>query len=200
LTDKLTNVTEIFRKLMMHDTATDTTVTAIDGTSFSPDVYLKVTPVNTAKEKANFMIASENVDKQKDSDPILKDKELVALYDVSMFKGNEKIQPDGRVQVKIKIPDNLKMRDGLNIIHISDEGTVTNMQAKREGDYLVFITDHFSQYGIVAKDNCLFGICKALGQYDAAKGICYDWIYISAGIIILTLTTLLFIKKRKTSP
>ena len=115
-----------------------------------------------------------------------------------MFKGDQEIKPDGRIQIKIKIPDNMKDREGLEIVHIMDDGTVINMNAEIKGDYIEFVTDNLVQYAIVANDNCLFGICKAFGQYDPEKGICYDWIYITIAIIlIIAITGLVVYKKKK---
>ena len=196
LEGELNSVTEALRKLMLYDTTTDTTVTGIDGTSFSPDVYLVVTPINQTDNKTNFKAASDKVEQAVQKISELKNKELISLYDVSMFKGSTKIQPDGKVQVKIKIPDNLKGREELDIIHIADDGTVTSMHAVREGDYLTFVTDHFSKYGIIAKSNCRFGICKAFGIYNPIKGVCYDWLFIAAAVIVLAGTAYAVYKRK----
>lgn len=190
LTGVLTDVTKALSKLMLHDAPTDTTVTAIDGKPFSPDVYIKVIPVDGIEKKAVFAVAAEEAEKTG-----LKDKELVALYDISMFRGDMEIQPDGRVQVKIKIPDSLKNRTGLDVIHIGD--TVTVMNAVREGDYLVFVTDHFSEYGVIAKNECLLGVCRALGLYKAASGICYCWILAVILLTLLILTGFVVFKRKK---
>jgi LPXTG-motif cell wall-anchored protein len=71
------------------------------------------------------------------------------------------------------------------------------MHAVREGDYLIFITDHFSEYGIIAKDNCWLGICKAFGIYNPVEGICYDWMFIAAALIILAGGGYMVYRKRK---
>jgi hypothetical protein len=195
----LNEAVEALRKLLLYDAPTDMTVAGIDGTTFSPDVYLVVTPIEQKQKesKANFVIAAEKIEKVADITSELQNKELVALYDVSMFKGNTKIQPDGKVQVKIKIPDNLKDREGLDIIHVADDGTVTVMHATRDGDYLIFVTDHFSEYGIIAANNCWLGICNALGIYNSTEGVCYCWIFMIAGAILLFGTVYIVYKRSK---
>ena len=114
------------------------------------------------------------------------------------MKGNVKIQPDGKVQVKIKIPEGFNKREGLNIIHIADDGTINSTHATNDGEYLTFITDHFSQYGIVAKNTCWLGICNALGIYEKDGGVCYDWTFVlGAAVIILGAGSAIVYKKRK---
>jgi len=151
LIKQLDETVKILKKLMLYDADTDTTVTGIDGTSFTTDVYLVVTPIDKDTDSAGFQLASDNVEAASKYISAVKGKELLALYDVSLFRDGIKIQPDGRVKVKIKIPEGLRNRTGLDIIHIADNGTVTPMNAYVEGEYLVFITDHFSDYAIVAK-------------------------------------------------
>jgi LPXTG-motif cell wall-anchored protein len=145
------DATAVLRKLMLHDDNTDTTVTGIDGTSFTTDVYLVVTPIDEHSNEEKFDRVSANVENASKTISELKEKELLVLYDVSLFRDNIKIQPDGKVKVKIKIPESLRNRTGFDIIHIADDGKVTTMNAAVEGEYLVFITDHFSDYAIVAK-------------------------------------------------
>lgn len=151
LLDKLNSDLDQLAKLMLHDDANDVTVTGIDGTTFDPDVYLVVTQIKSGNTDTEFTHAANSVKKAVDTILEIKGKELVALYDVSLFKGNVRIQPDGKVRIRIKIPENLIGRLGLDIVHISDDGTVTPMHAVVEDGYLVFITTHFSNYGIIAQ-------------------------------------------------
>ncbi|MFA9398676.1 MAG: YDG domain-containing protein [Clostridiaceae bacterium] len=151
--NKLNAAIEALILAMLYDKPTDTTVAGVDGTYFNPAVYLVVIPIaaDGAESKTQFKSAYSNVEKASKTNEELNEKELVALYDVSLFKGSTKVQPDGKIKVKIKIPDNLIGREGLDIIYIADDGEVTPMHATIEGEYLVFITTHFSDYAIVAK-------------------------------------------------
>lgn len=198
LTDKLNAVVDQLAKLMLYDSPNDVTVTGVDGTTFSPDTYLKVTPLTDSANSDATVKAQDAIDNAGKSDSKLQDKDLLVLYDVSMLKGETKIEPDGKVKVKIKIPDKYKGRKQLDIVHIADDGKVTLMNATIEGDYLVFITDHFSKYGIIAKDNCVLGICKAFGVYDRQNGICYDWVFVlGAAILVVGMGSFIFYKKKK---
>ncbi|MEG2017855.1 MAG: hypothetical protein RR128_05275 [Clostridium sp.] len=135
----------------VYDAETDVTVTGIDGTSFTPNVYLVVTPINEGTDEAKLKSASKGIEDASKYISSLEGKELLLLYDLSLFRDNLKIQPDGMVKVKIRIPEELRNRIGLDIVHIADNGTVTPMNATVEGDYLVFTTTHFSDYAIIGK-------------------------------------------------
>ena len=135
----------------IHENTNDVTVTGIDGTTFASNVYLVVTPLKNDNSKEKYNNAFNRVKIVSDNSSNLKGKELVALYDVSLFRDNIKVQPDGKVKVKIKIPEELRNRTGFDIVHIADDGTVTIMNAIEEDGYLVFTTTHFSEYAIVAK-------------------------------------------------
>lgn len=180
----LNDCLDALRKLMLHNAPNDVTVTGIDGTTFASDVYLIVTPFKADSKSTEFADSAAMVKKAADTISEIKGKELVALYDVSLFKDNVKIQPDGKVKVKIKIPDNLIGRAGLDIVHVADDGTVTTMHAVVEDGYLVFTTTHFSNYGIVAQP-----IVKALPKtgspVDSNLLLLGGALFIVAGMVVI---------------
>ena len=85
------------------------------------------------------------------------DKNAVVIisYDIFFTKGLQKIPAnvDGReFIVKILIPESQReigRRDQFQVIHVNEDGTFEIMNATREGNYMVFTTDHFSEYAIV---------------------------------------------------
>jgi LPXTG-motif cell wall-anchored protein len=186
LIKQLDDTVEVLKKLMLYDADTDTTVTGIDGTSFTTDVYLVVTPIDKDTNAAGFQAASDNVEDASKYVSAVKGKEILALYDVSLFRDGIKIQPDGKVKVKIKIPEGFRNRTGLDIIHIADNGIVTPMNAVVEGEYLVFITDHFSDYAIVAK-TIAKEIPKTGSSIDFSVLSVIGAIFILGGLLVLTL-------------
>lgn len=184
----LNDCLDALSKLMLHDENNDLTVTGIDGTTFESYVYLVVTPFKADNTNTKFTSRAENVKKTVNTISEIKDKELVALYDVSLFKDNVKIQPNGKVRVKIKVPDNLIGRSGLDIVHIADDGTVTPMYAVVEEGYLVFITTHFSDYAIVAEP-----IAKTIPKTGSAV----DFNLLIAGGVLLSLAGLAVIRRQR---
>ncbi len=77
-------------------------------------------------------------------------KEIKELYEIKLLLDGEPIQPDGFVKVKIKLTAEQKALEGLQIIYVSDLGVVTIIPSTIDGDYIIFTTDHFSNYGLIA--------------------------------------------------
>ena len=74
------------------------------------------------------------------------------VYDISLEKDGEKVQPTGDVTVKIKLPEGYDAAK-CQVWYIDGEGNKTNVKAKVEDGYLVFKTDHFSLYAVVELDH-----------------------------------------------
>ena len=74
---------------------------------------------------------------------------VAAAYDIYFsFGGVTQTLPNGNYGVRLLIPANLRDKN-LKVIHIADDGNVTDMDATRDGNYMVFETPHFSIYAIV---------------------------------------------------
>ena len=82
------------------------------------------------------------------SDGVAGDFEIVKAFDINLKnKDGVHVQPDGTVKVKLPLDWS---KDGVyKVYRVNDDGTLTDMNAYREGSYMVFDTDHFSIYVIV---------------------------------------------------
>lgn len=176
LVKKLDDLRNELSKLMLQDSPTGITMTGIGGTSFDPNAYLVVDPINEETNSSKITSAKESVKEATKNNDSLKGKELLTLYDIGIFKDNIKIQPNGKVQVKIAIPEEFKDKKGLDIVYISDDGKVVSMNAESDGEYITFITDHFSMYGIVANEE---------NGENSVKTNNYYWMLLAAGAIII---------------
>ena len=81
----------------------------------------------------------------------------VVVFDITLTKGGQKVQPATPVTVKIPIS---KAAGATNpkVYYVDSSGNVTDMNARVEGSYLLFETDHFSYYAITGTDNPTKGI------------------------------------------
>lgn len=79
-----------------------------------------------------------------------KEIDVLTAKDVSLVKNGQAATVGGKVIIRMLIDEALRNRDGLMVIFIADDGEITNMNATREGDYMVFETDHNSVYAIVS--------------------------------------------------
>ena len=82
------------------------------------------------------------------SNNVAGDFEIVKAFDITMKnKDGVHVQPDGTVKVKLPLDWS---KDGIyKVYRVNDDGTLTDMNAYREGSHMVFETDHFSVYVIV---------------------------------------------------
>ena len=74
---------------------------------------------------------------------------LSAAYDIFFTEdGENEVHPEGTFTVKLLIPETLRKKD-VKVVHLTDNGKVTDMEATRNGDYMTFTTDGFSVYFLV---------------------------------------------------
>lgn len=76
------------------------------------------------------------------------------LYDISLESNNVKIQPNGKVKVSILLPTNYD-RTNITVYRVENAGNKVEYTTKIENidnqDYVVFETDHFSNYVVAEK-------------------------------------------------
>lgn len=73
------------------------------------------------------------------------------LYDIKFLRGGKEVEPNGTVTIKIPVPAAMAGKT-IYVYRVEEDGSYTNMNAKVEGDYVVFTTDHFSKY-LVTTEN-----------------------------------------------
>lgn len=77
------------------------------------------------------------------------------LYNICFIKNQQEVQPNGKVTVKIPIPDGM-LANECRVYRQEPDGGWTYITAHVEGDFLVFETDHFSMY-LVTSDKTISG-------------------------------------------
>ena len=85
---------------------------------------------------------------------IIKDIKIRKIYNITMLKDGEPIQPKGSVEVRIPIPKGFD-RNKVRVYHIVNNDTMECVELDKkivgndiEGYYVVFTTDHFSYFAI----------------------------------------------------
>lgn len=83
----------------------------------------------------------------------------VTLYDINLLLNAQKIQPDGFVTVKIKLPDGVDPKR-CKVYHVIDDPVdpLVRYTTALEGNFIVFETDHFSEFAVVEVETVLSGI------------------------------------------
>lgn len=70
------------------------------------------------------------------------------LYNISFVKDDKLVQPNGKVTVRIPIPTGMQTNT-CKVYRQEENGRWTVIDARVEGNYLMFETDHFSYYAVV---------------------------------------------------
>ena len=73
------------------------------------------------------------------------------MFDISLSNNNTKIQPNGKVKVSIPVPAGFNTSK-IAVYYVAEDGTKTKIDATVKDGYIVFETDHFSNY-VVAEEN-----------------------------------------------
>ncbi|MBQ6264636.1 MAG: leucine-rich repeat protein [Clostridia bacterium] len=87
-------------------------------------------------------------------------KVKTALYfDISLYKNSIKTQPNGTVTVKIRIPSGVEP-DKCKVYHVTDDPVdpLVKFTSTLDGNYIVFTTDHFSEFAVLEIETVLEGI------------------------------------------
>ena len=72
-------------------------------------------------------------------------------FDIVFLKDGKECQPEGKVTVKIPVPEAMKDKtESLKVYHFAGK-KYTDMNAKQESGYLVFETGHFSVYVVASE-------------------------------------------------
>ena len=88
-----------------------------------------------------------------------------AVFDISLVKGGETVQPNGAVLVALPVPQGMNGSD-MRVYHIADNGAKTDMNAVYSNGFMIFDTDHFSVYSIEPTLNIVYGDADGSGEVD----------------------------------
>lgn len=129
---------------------TDKKITFESETALNNSYTLQTTvATKEAKEKAKDLL-KEYYKNKKD----IKDTTLVTLYDIKVSDGTNVIpMENGKFTISIDIDDDTEY-DSYKVIYINEDGEISEvLDAKREGNKIVFETTHLSTYGIIGYNN-----------------------------------------------
>lgn len=121
---------EIIDKETVFDTSTNTEAIFNKGT-FPSDVQMKV---EKGGENANFVFSGLF--------------SRYESYDISFESDGERVQPDGTVKISIKLPLSFNSKN-TKVYYVDENGNKTLIPSEYIDGYIVFETDHFSEYVLV---------------------------------------------------
>lgn len=81
----------------------------------------------------------------------LSSKSVKYLVDINVLNAGTVVpMQNTKMTIKIKLPSDLKGFDKYQVVYVKDGKIEETIEAKIEGEYLIFNTTHLSEYGIVA--------------------------------------------------
>ncbi len=94
--------------------------------------------------------------------------ENCVVYEISLVRDGIAVQPNGEVTVKIPVPDGMD-GNACKVYRQEADGSYTDMNAAYQDGYMVFTTDHFSQYVLTTEtlSTTTLGDVNADGKVDA---------------------------------
>lgn len=183
----------------------DTDATALknqnDGSGSGPsftDIILKEADFNTmvaAEEgiisKNTRLIATheecrESV--QKNLQTLLGEEyEMLSMYDMSLYDESKSIQPNGKLEIGIPIPEEYE-NAAVQIVYVDHDGNIKKHETRRSDGIAYAITDHFSIYGLAGVKNEE----KSIFSVDVV------YIVVGVAVIVAAFGTIFFIFQIKT--
>lgn len=125
--------TDTIAKLENAVTKDETTKVEI---TYTNDNFDKAVEVVVSEEIVNANIAFED------------EYENYKSYDISLFVDGQTVQPNGKVTVKIPVPATFNA-ETIAVYYVDKNGNKTKLDSKVENGFVIFETDHFSEYVIV---------------------------------------------------
>lgn len=117
---------------------------------------------------------------------------LCNAYDIHFLEDGTAIEVEGEFTVKLRVPKALQSKS-LVLVHIADDGSVSNMNATLANGYLSFNTTHFSVYAIYEITNATV----AVGGEEADMTWLVILIAALAAALVLAIVLIVVLKLRK---
>ena len=163
------------------DAGVEVQTATFDAESTTPDTALVVVPSNFVLEDAAGKFVA---------------------FDISLENNGTKIQPNGKVQISIPIPEGYD-RERLTVYHIADDRMKIELPCTVIGDDLTFETDHFSLHVLAetaANETAADAsqTDKALTPQEDKESSPVPWIILGVVIVLIAgaAAAVLFLKKR----
>lgn len=83
------------------------------------------------------------------------------MYDITLYKSGEAVQPDAKIKVMIPIPAGYD-KSRISVYWYKEDGTLEKMNAIVNGSYAIFETDHLSCYVLVEEHVHIYGEDEAI--------------------------------------
>lgn len=143
LSTKLVDAVRALSILLLQDEATGTKVEGIDGTVLDFRTTLSITPIMGSISDQKKVLYAAEIEKA------AKGQQLVQLFDIRLLINGQPVQPAGNVKVTLKMTEEMKKYTNLQIVYLEEDGKATIIPHTVSGGEIMFVTNHFSNYGVI---------------------------------------------------
>jgi hypothetical protein len=140
---QLDKINKEANKSLLEDLKTGIQVEGVNGKIFDSRTELVVTPVKDTLAPQTKALYVSGISK------VANGQELAQLYDIKLLLNGQPVQPDGKVKITLTLNREMEIYTDLHVVYIADDGTTTIIPFTQNGNKVTFITDHFSNYGII---------------------------------------------------
>ena len=108
--------------------------------------------------------------------------ELLEAYDIALKNLAGVVATfEDNFTVSVYIPEEFRSIENLKLVHVAEDGTVTDMLGVIEGEYMVFKTTHFSNYAFV--------------EVDTVSNW-WIWVIVAVVVIVIIVVIVLLLRRR----
>ena len=108
--------------------------------------------------------------------------ELLEAYDIALKNLAGVVATfEDNFTVSVYIPEEFRSIENLKLVHVAEDGTVTDMLGVVEGEYMVFKTTHFSNYAFV--------------EVDTVSNW-WIWVIVAVVVIVIIVVIVLLLRRR----
>jgi hypothetical protein len=128
-----------------------------------PELDVEVDPVLPSED--NYVLVEEALDSTGNQN-----QAILKVFDINLKNSDGvHVQPSGTV--KVKLPLDWSKNGNYKVYRVNDDGTLTDMNAYRQGSHMVFETDHFSIYVIAEERVVTDPTAKTLTYTGSAQAL-----------------------------
>lgn len=114
--------------------------------SFSPCYTLEYNNIGISKSSAKYVVINEKIEKYFGNNSIFEEYEQSGAYIINMYLDGDYVEPDGQINVKIRLDSKHLGKDRYRVIYFGNDGSYGLLNATESDGYVSFTTSDFGEF------------------------------------------------------